>query len=53
MNQINHVIHRARAPAGRERTRRLSNAETDRALASLDFQSEKNRSTLAFLKRAA
>src|SRR5262249_43388629 len=51
MDQINHVSYVVRALLPVESPdKELSNAETDRALASLDFQSEKTRSTLALLK---
>jgi imidazolonepropionase-like amidohydrolase len=51
MDQINHVgfVVRALLPV-ESPDAELSNAETERALASLDFQSEKTRSTLALLK---
>ncbi len=51
MDQINHVsfIVRALLPVDSPDAD-LSNAETDRALASLDFGSEKTRATLALLK---
>jgi len=46
MDQINHVSYVLRALLPLESPdAELSNAETDRALASLDFQSEKTRST--------
>lgn len=51
MDQINHVSYVVRALLPVESPdAELSNAETDRALASLDFQSEKTRATLALLK---
>ncbi len=51
MDQINHVSYIVRALLPVESPdAELSNAETDRALANLDFQSEKTRSTLALLK---
>ena len=51
MDQINHVTYVVRALLPVESPdAELSNAETDRALASLDFRSEKTRATLALLK---
>jgi imidazolonepropionase-like amidohydrolase len=50
MDQINHVTFTARALPVIAPDADLSNAETDRALASLDLGSEKTRATLALLK---
>ena len=51
MDQINHVTYVVRALLPVESPdAELSNAERDRALANLDFQSEKTRATLAALK---